>query len=67
MFMANACRLSYLTEGRVAHLVAVDVKKLVNVVPRNGPGDNAKDYCISGFVINNYSSLLEECQHLYPK
>jgi len=29
--------------------------------------DKAKDYCISGFTIDNYSSLLEERQRLYPK
>ena len=67
MFVANACKLSYLNEGRVAHLAVVDVKGLVNVVPRSGPEEKAKDYCINRFAIDNYSSLLEERQRSYPK
>ncbi|KAJ8424058.1 hypothetical protein Cgig2_032150 [Carnegiea gigantea] len=40
---------------------------LVNVVPHNGPGDKAKDYCINGFAIDNYSSPLTAWQRLHPK
>ncbi|KAJ8420052.1 hypothetical protein Cgig2_015671 [Carnegiea gigantea] len=62
------CRmLSNLTEGGVSDIVAIDVKGLVNVVPRNGPGDKAKDYCINEFAIDYYSSLLVARQRLYPK
>ena len=58
MFVADSCRLSNLIEGGVSDLLAIDVKGLVNVVPRNGPSDKAKYYCINGFAVDNYSSLL---------
>ncbi|KAJ8428046.1 hypothetical protein Cgig2_007623 [Carnegiea gigantea] len=51
----------------LSDIVAIDVKGLVNVVPRNGPGDKGKDYCINGFAIDYYSSLLMARQQLYPK
>jgi len=50
----------YLTKGAAPHISAVDVKGLVNVVLRNGLGDKPKEYCINGFAIDHYSSLLEE-------
>ncbi|KAJ8436959.1 hypothetical protein Cgig2_018906 [Carnegiea gigantea] len=56
--------LSNLTEGGVSNIVAIDVKGLVNVVPRNGPGDKVKDCCVNGFAIDNYSALLTERQRL---
>ncbi|KAJ8429905.1 hypothetical protein Cgig2_025335 [Carnegiea gigantea] len=59
--------LSNLTVGEVSNIVAIDVKGLVNVVPHNGPGDKAKEYCINGFAIGNYSALLVEQQRLFPK
>ncbi|KAJ8423030.1 hypothetical protein Cgig2_021922 [Carnegiea gigantea] len=65
--LTKCLRLANSTEGGVSDLVAIDVKDLVNVVPRNGPGNKAKDYCINGFAIDNYSSLIEERQPLYPK
>ncbi|KAJ8448842.1 hypothetical protein Cgig2_011463 [Carnegiea gigantea] len=36
------CKLSYLTEGGVAHLTTVDMKGLVNIVSRNGPETKRK-------------------------
>jgi len=62
-----SCRMSNLTEGGVSDIKAVDVEGLVNVVPPNGPGDKANDYCINGFAIDNYSALLAERQRSYPK
>ncbi|KAJ8422968.1 hypothetical protein Cgig2_002717 [Carnegiea gigantea] len=67
LFLTMSFRLSNLTEGGVSDIVAIDVKGLVNVVPRNGPGDKAKDYCINGFTNDNYSALLAEQQRLFPK
>ena len=59
-------RLSNLTEGGVSNIVAIDVKGLVNVVRRNGPGDK-KEYCINRFAIDNYSALLAERHQSFPK
>lgn len=62
-----SCGLSNLTEGGVSDIIAIDVKGLVNVVPRNVPGDKAKEYCINGFAIDNYCALLAERQRFFPK
>ena len=62
-----SCRMSNLTEGGVSDIVAADVKGLVNIVARNGPGVKAKDYCINGFAIDNCSALLAERQRSYQK
>ncbi|KAJ8430119.1 hypothetical protein Cgig2_007092 [Carnegiea gigantea] len=58
--------LSNLTEGGVSDVVAINVKGLLNVVPSNGASDKARDYCINGFAIDNYSSLLVTRQLLRP-
>ncbi|KAJ8445624.1 hypothetical protein Cgig2_018565 [Carnegiea gigantea] len=57
----------YLNEGGAQHISDVDVKGLVNLVPRNGPGDQSINYCINGFAIDYYNSLLDKQQHLFPK
>ncbi|KAJ8446952.1 hypothetical protein Cgig2_006580 [Carnegiea gigantea] len=57
----------YLMCGGVSNIIAINMNSLVSVVPRNGPGDKAKEYCINGFAIENYSALLAERQRMFPK
>ena len=63
----DGCRVVYLTEGGALYVSAIDVKGVVNVILRNGPGDKSKKYYINGFTISHYSALLEERQPLFPK
>ncbi|KAJ8446760.1 hypothetical protein Cgig2_000771 [Carnegiea gigantea] len=58
---------AYLNEGGAQHSFDIDVRGLMNIVPRNGSEDKAINYCISRFAIDHYSSLLDERQRLLPK
>ncbi|KAJ8423475.1 hypothetical protein Cgig2_013518 [Carnegiea gigantea] len=59
--------IAELTEGGTEHISAFDVKGLVKGVPRGEPGDKAGEYCINGFAIDYYSTLLHEWQCAFSK
>jgi len=47
-----------LPELRDRHICADYLEGLIHVVPRHGPGDDARKHCIGGFAIDLYASLL---------
>ena len=56
-----------MTEGGAEQIFAFDVKRLVKGISREDPRDKVGEYCINGFAIDYYSTLLHERQCAYPK
>ena len=57
---ADSYRAVDLIEGGVSHICPVGGRCLIKVVLKNGMRDKLNDYCIDGFAINHYTSLLNE-------
>ena len=59
-FTNDECRAAELPELGDRHICADYLEGLIRVVPRHGAGDNAGKYCIGGFAIDLYATLLQE-------
>jgi len=47
-------------------ICAVDLKRLLKVVPEHGAGDMVSEYCVDGFAIDQYGELRNDCQQMFP-
>jgi len=56
-----------LPELQPRHICAEYLEGLINVVPPYGAEDEAAKYCIGGFAIDLYSSLLQYRRESYPR